>query len=87
MSMWMIRDSKTKIKKKFFTCAENEFLCDSENCIEASDTSVLPLLELDPVGESGSGPPPWKLEEEEAGLGRRKAGHMSSGKDGLREEE
>lgn len=39
----------------------------------------LPPLELDPVGDSGSRIPQWRLKEEEeeeesAGLGRRNAG-------------
>ena len=76
-----------------------------EKRTEASDTTAppptLPPLELEPVGDSGSGTPQRRLyeeeeeeEEEEDGLGRRKAGCeglragvVSRGKEGLRGEE
>lgn len=84
--------SKKKKKKKnselfrqtMVTCAENEPICGAEKHVAASDIKAspprLPPLELDPVGDSGSGIPQWRLKEEEdeevesAGLGRRKAG-------------
>lgn len=47
--------------KMFFTCAENESVCDTEKHTEVPDTTALPPtlppLELDPVGESGSAAP------------------------------
>lgn len=71
-------------KKTIVTCAEKEPICGAEKQVAASDIKAspprLPPLELDPVGDSGSGIPQWRLNEEEheevesAGLGRRKAG-------------
>lgn len=68
--------------------------------VAASDNKAspprLPPLELDPVGDSGSGIPQWRLKEEEedsAGLGRRNAvwaglrvGVASRPKEGLKGE-
>lgn len=79
------------------TCAENEPICDTEKRTAASDITAppprLPPLELDPVGESDSRIPQWRLVEEEdeveaAGLGRRlKVGVASRVKEGLSGEE
>lgn len=72
-SFWdkLTRRLGTKARPEIFTCTENESLFDTENRRDASDTAalppVLPPLELDPVGESGSGAPQEEECRKEAG--------------------
>lgn len=79
-----LHDAFGLFRQTIVTCAEKEPICGAEKHVAASDIKAsppwLPPLELDPVGDSGSGIPQWRLKEEEheevesAGLGRRKAG-------------